>query len=140
MTASTRAATTTARRTPDGHFYGHHASREWAVARPFRIMYPPVRQFESRQLELEQRLGIEPRMRRQPQPAGAPPRYKVALLTWAAAYAVITLVLAVLGSTMAAWPLAVRTLVLSLTMVVTLTWLVMPRLTRVFATWLHAGA
>jgi antibiotic biosynthesis monooxygenase (ABM) superfamily enzyme len=37
---------------------------------------------------------------------------------------------------MTAWPLALRTLVLSATMVVTLTWVVMPRLTRLFQPWL----
>jgi hypothetical protein len=103
-------------------------------------MYPPVRQFESRRLELEQRFGVEPRRRPTRRRATTPPRYKVALLTWVAAYAVITLLLAALGSVMAAWPLPVRTLVLSAAMVATLTWLVMPRLTRVFATWLHSGA
>jgi uncharacterized protein len=71
-----------------------------------------------------------------PPPLIVPPRYKVALLTWAGAYALITLIFALLGPAMAAWPLALRTLVVSATMVVVLTWLVMPRLTRLFRTWL----
>jgi antibiotic biosynthesis monooxygenase (ABM) superfamily enzyme len=65
-----------------------------------------------------------------------PPRYKLALLTWAGAYAVITLLLTVLGPAMAPWPLGLRTLVLSTVMVVTLTWLVIPVLTRLFRKWL----
>jgi len=65
-----------------------------------------------------------------------PPRYKLALLTWAGAYAVITLLLTVLGPAMAAWPLGLRTLVLSALMVVTLTWLVIPALTRLLRNWL----
>jgi antibiotic biosynthesis monooxygenase (ABM) superfamily enzyme len=68
---------------------------------------------------------------------GAPPRYKIALLTWAGAYAVITPMLAVLGPAMASWPLVVRTLVLSVAMVGALTWLIMPRLTRLFGAWLR---
>jgi uncharacterized protein len=68
----------------------------------------------------------------------APPRYKLAVLTWAGAYGVITLVLALLGPAIASWPLVLRTLVLSVTMVVTLTWVIMPRLTRLFGGWLHA--
>jgi uncharacterized protein len=63
-------------------------------------------------------------------------RFKVALLTWGAAYAVITLVLAILGPTMEGWPLGVRTLVLSLLMVAALTWVVMPALTKLFGPWL----
>jgi antibiotic biosynthesis monooxygenase (ABM) superfamily enzyme len=54
-------------------------------------------------------------------PTQAAPRYKVALLTWAAAYALITTFLALLGPTIAGWPLALRTLVLSVTMVAALT-------------------
>jgi len=65
-----------------------------------------------------------------------PPRYKLALLTWAGAYSLITLILMLLGPVMATWPLALRTLVLSVTMVAALTWFVMPRLTRVFRPWL----
>jgi uncharacterized protein len=71
-----------------------------------------------------------------PAPA-RPARYKMALLTWAAAYAVITPTLALLGPAMASWPLVARTLVLSVTMVVALTWLIMPRLTRLFGAWLR---
>jgi uncharacterized protein len=71
----------------------------------------------------------------QPRPT-PPPRYKLALLTWAGAYGVITLLLAVLGPAMAAWPLPLQTLLLSVLMVATLTWLVIPSLTRLFRGWL----
>jgi antibiotic biosynthesis monooxygenase (ABM) superfamily enzyme len=49
---------------------------------------------------------------------------------------VITLMLAVLGPAMAAWPLPLRTLLLSATMVVALTWLVVPALSRLCRRWL----
>ena len=67
-----------------------------------------------------------------------PPRYKMALLTWIGAYAVITLILGVLGDTIAAWPLLLRTLLVSVVMVVLLTWLVIPAMTRLFRGWLRA--
>lgn len=69
-------------------------------------------------------------------PSGPPPRHKMALLTWPAAWALITLVLWALGPAMGGWPLPLRTLVLSVFMVVGLTWFVIPYLTRVFAGWL----
>jgi uncharacterized protein len=72
-------------------------------------------------------------------PAAAPPRYKLALLTWAGAYAVITLILVVLGPAMAPWPLPLRTLLISGLMVVALTWAVIPLLTRLFRRWLTTG-
>jgi antibiotic biosynthesis monooxygenase (ABM) superfamily enzyme len=70
------------------------------------------------------------------QRAPAPPRYKLALLTWAGAYSVITAILGLLGPSMATWPLPLKTLLLSVMMVVTLTWLVIPSLTRLFKGWL----
>ena len=96
-------------------------------------MYPPVRQFETRALEVERELARRAALTRP-----APPRYKLALLTWAGAYALITAILALFGHTLAAWPLMLRTLVLSSAMVAGLTWIVMPRLTRLFGPWLHA--
>jgi len=93
-------------------------------------MYPPVRQLPTRRRRY-------PAPRPNGAPAG-PPRYKLAVLTWAGAYVVITVMLALLGPVFASWPLVLRTFVLSVTMVVALTWVVMPRLTRLFGGWLQA--
>src|SRR5687768_9323437 len=99
-------------------------------------MYPHVTQFETRQQELDRELDSMRESARaerhstRPRTPGAFPRHKLALLTWAGAYALITLILALLGPAMAAWPLPLRTFVLSVTMVAGLTCLVMPRLTR----------
>jgi antibiotic biosynthesis monooxygenase (ABM) superfamily enzyme len=72
----------------------------------------------------------------EPQRNAAPPRYKLALLTWAGAYTVITAILALLGPSVATWPLPLQTLLISVIMVITLTWLVIPSLTRLFRGWL----
>jgi uncharacterized protein len=69
-----------------------------------------------------------------------PPRYKLALLSWIGAYAVITLILAVLGPTMVTWPLALRTLLLSALMAPAMTWVVIPALTRLFSPWLTSAS
>ncbi len=66
----------------------------------------------------------------------APPRHRLALLTWLGAYPVITAILGVLGPQMVRWPLAVRTLVVSILMVTVLTWVVMPGLTSLLRGWL----
>jgi antibiotic biosynthesis monooxygenase (ABM) superfamily enzyme len=71
----------------------------------------------------------------QTQPA-APPRYKLALMTWVGAYAAITLILGVLGPTIASWPLPLRTLLISALMVSALTWVISPTLARLFRGWL----
>jgi len=71
-------------------------------------------------------------------PPARPPRYKSALLTWAGAYGLITLILYLLGPTMTAWPLVLRTLAISVLMVTALTWIVLPALMRLFRAWLLA--
>jgi antibiotic biosynthesis monooxygenase (ABM) superfamily enzyme len=63
----------------------------------------------------------------------------MALLTWAGAWVMITLILWLLGPAIAAWPLVLRTLAISVLMVLALTWVVIPNLTRVFARWLRAA-
>jgi antibiotic biosynthesis monooxygenase (ABM) superfamily enzyme len=72
-----------------------------------------------------------------PLPPAAPPRYKVALLTWLGAYPVITIVLGVLGPVTARWPLPLRTLLISGLMIVALTWGVLPTLGYVLRGWLR---
>ena len=104
-------------------------------------MYPnrtPIMQFETRKGRLaRERVAIHhAESAASSRAAGAAPRYKLALLTWIAAYALITTFLALFGPTIADWPLALRTLVLSVTMVAALTWVIMPRLTRLFRPWL----
>ncbi len=69
-----------------------------------------------------------------------PPRYKLALLTWSAAFPVITLILALLGPVIAPWPLPLRTLLISGLMVLTLSWAVVPVLVRLFGPWLMPRA
>jgi hypothetical protein len=60
----------------------------------------------------------------------------MALLTWAGAWTMITVILWLLGPATAAWPLPLRTLVISVLMVLALTWVVIPSLTHLFAGWL----
>jgi uncharacterized protein len=72
-------------------------------------------------------------------PPAAPPRYKLAVLSWAGAYGVITLILWLLGPAIAGWPLVLRTLLISVLMVNALTWVVLPALTRLFRGWLLAA-
>jgi antibiotic biosynthesis monooxygenase (ABM) superfamily enzyme len=110
------------------------------------LVYPHVTQPQTRRQALARELhAVRERARAGrdaavTRPHAGPPRYKLALLTWAGAYALITLTLALLGPVMASWPLALRTLVLSVTMVVALTWFVMPRLTSIFRVWLSPSA
>jgi antibiotic biosynthesis monooxygenase (ABM) superfamily enzyme len=73
---------------------------------------------------------------REQHPVPRPSRPRMALLTWLGAYSVISLILYLLSPFIADWPLLARTAVLSGLMVVTLTWAVLPPLTRLFRGWL----
>jgi len=99
-------------------------------------MYPPVRQLRPSG-PVEPWARAEARERAAQARAAKPPRYRQALLTWVAAYPIITAILALLGPEIAGWPLALRTLVISVLMVGALTWIIMPTLTRAAGRWLR---
>ena len=69
-------------------------------------------------------------------PHGRRPRWKLALLTWLGAYAVILLVLAIAGPAIADWPVALRALLLSGIMIAAMTWVIVPSMMRLFRPWL----
>ena len=82
--------------------------------------------------------GLEtwfPRPSRPGEPA--PPRYKMAAVTWLAVYPLITLILLLAGPVLSVLPMLLRTLVLTAVMVTLMTYVVMPRMTRLFSFWLY---
>ena len=67
-----------------------------------------------------------------------PRRYKLFLLTWIAIYPIITGILWLFGSFLIPLPLPLRTLILTVLLVYLMTYIVMPRLQRLFRRWLNA--
>lgn len=65
-----------------------------------------------------------------------PPRYKVFLLTWLAIYPLITGIFLLLGPWLMQLPLLLRTLLLTGVLVYLMTYIVMPRLMKLFQNWL----
>lgn len=68
-----------------------------------------------------------------------PPRYKVFLLTWLAIYPLITGIMLLLGDWLNRLPLLLRTLLLTGLLVYLMTYVVMPKLMKVFDSWLFKG-
>ena len=66
----------------------------------------------------------------------APPRYKMAVVTWLAVFPLITAIFVVFRPVLSQLPFLLRTLVLTLVMVTLMTYVVMPRMTRLFSFWL----
>ena len=67
----------------------------------------------------------------------APPRYKMAVVTWIAVFPLATAIFAVTQPLLGGLPVVIRTLVFTLIMVTTMTYVVMPRMTRLFSFWLY---
>jgi antibiotic biosynthesis monooxygenase (ABM) superfamily enzyme len=68
--------------------------------------------------------------------APRPARSRQALVTWIGIFPLISLLLWVGGPYIATWPLVLRTLVISVTLVGLMTYVLMPRLTKWFAKFL----
>jgi antibiotic biosynthesis monooxygenase (ABM) superfamily enzyme len=71
--------------------------------------------------------------------ASPPPPYKMALVTWVTIFPLITLVVAVSAPLVGGWPLVARLAVTTGVTVPLMTWVVMPRVTRLLHRWLYPG-
>ena len=69
----------------------------------------------------------------------APPPYKMAILTWATIFPLITLVVVVLTPLIGTLPLVVRLGITTLATVPLMTWIAMPRVTWLLRRWLYPG-
>lgn len=70
-------------------------------------------------------------------PTSAPPRWKVAAVTWLGIFPTVYLLFVLLDPLLRGWPLPVRVLVLTILVVALMTWLVAPWLSRRFQGWLY---
>jgi uncharacterized protein len=67
----------------------------------------------------------------------APPRYKMAIVTWIAVFPLATAIFALTYPLLGELPTVIRTLVFTIIMVTLMTYVVMPRMTRLFSFWLY---
>jgi uncharacterized protein len=70
-------------------------------------------------------------------PATPPPPYKMALVTWITIFPLITLVAVVLGPLIGGLALVARMAITSAVIVPIMTWVAMPRVTRLLRGWLY---
>ena len=67
----------------------------------------------------------------------APPRYKMAVVTWLAVFPTVLVIFTLFGPLLNLLPTVLRTLLFTLTMVTLMTYVIMPRMTRLFSFWLY---
>jgi uncharacterized protein len=72
-------------------------------------------------------------------PLMPPPRWKMAIVVFVAAYTTSMLSRSLLGFLLSDWPLTASTLVYSTILVISLTYLLLPILSRIFKRWLYPG-
>jgi antibiotic biosynthesis monooxygenase (ABM) superfamily enzyme len=68
-----------------------------------------------------------------------PPRWKVAVVTWLGIFPTVYLLFLLTGDLLRSWSLLPRTVLLTLVVVVVMTWGVAPQLTKVLRPWLFAS-
>lgn len=112
----------------------------WLESDEARRCYARIAAHEARPAQLERATGLEAWFETplSAATAPAPPRRKIAIATWMASFPVITFWSLLLHPWLGDAPLVVRALVLSGLMVVSLTYVVMPLLTKWLAPWLFA--
>ncbi len=66
-----------------------------------------------------------------------PPRYKMAIVTWLAVVPVVAVIFSLFGQWLNLLPTLLRALVFTAFMVTLMTYVIMPRVTRLFAFWLY---
>ncbi len=70
-------------------------------------------------------------------PLGQPPRWKVALVTWLGICPTVYVLFLILDPLLTFWPLFARVATLTLCVVLLMTWVVAPQLTRLLRPWLY---
>jgi antibiotic biosynthesis monooxygenase (ABM) superfamily enzyme len=65
-----------------------------------------------------------------------PPKWKMALLTWVAVFPMVLILLDLFSKLLPSFPLALKVLFVTITLVTLLTWFLLPNLTKIFKKWL----
>lgn len=70
-------------------------------------------------------------------PVQPPPRYKMTFVSWLALYPAVTAIFFVCGDWLTTLPLLLRTLIVTGTVMLLMSYVLMPRMTRWFSPWLY---
>ena len=119
--------------------FDHESSmRAWETSEERRRWLEESRPLLQEDEKVRVLTGLETWFTLPSKPAEAPPpRYKMAVVTWLAVFPLITTIFLALGPVLNQLPTLLRSLVLTVIMVSLMTYIVMPRMTRLFSFWLY---
>ncbi|QGJ68863.1 Antibiotic biosynthesis monooxygenase [Planctomycetales bacterium 10988] len=116
-------------------FLSEEDSKEFYNSELFQEWQTEIRELVEQEPDVRRLHGLEAFFRGQHHP---PPRWKMALVTWVGVFPSIYIWSLLLRSPLSGYPQIVTMFVLTVVMVITLTWFVMPILTRLARPWLQA--
>jgi uncharacterized protein len=119
-------------------FDGYENLKTWMTSRDREYWLTQAEPLVESEPHVQQISGLEAWFSIPGQPLKTPPRYKTALLTWAAVYTLINLLSIFLSPLLRSLPPLIISLITSGIMVGLLTYVIMPRVTRLFSFWLYA--
>lgn len=111
--------------------------KAWMTSRDRQDWIDRAQPFVAADAHLRQVNGLEAWFSLPGQVTKAPPRYKMALLTWAAVYVLITTLNRVVAPLLQTFPNWIATLIICGITVGLLTYTVLPQITRLFKRWLY---
>jgi antibiotic biosynthesis monooxygenase (ABM) superfamily enzyme len=109
----------------------------WMASRDREYWLTQAQPFVQTNSHIQVLSGLEAWFSLPNQPLKTPPRYKTALLTWGAVYVLINILNIFLTPVLHSLPSLLVSLIISGVMVGLLTYVVMPRVTRLFSRWLY---
>lgn len=119
-------------------FDGYENLKTWMTSRDRQYWLTQAESLVESEPHVQQISGLEAWFSIPGQPLKTPPRYKTALLTWAVVYTLINLLSIFLSPLLRSLPPLIISLITSGIMVGLLTYVIMPRITRLFSFWLYA--
>lgn len=129
---------------PDEHEYRivykfDHLShlRQWEASEEQLKWSTRMLAFQQQEPETQVTTGLEAWFTVPGQQKSAPPRYKTALLTWLAAFPIVTILYLLFGSFLTSLHFVLRALLLTAILIALLNWIVMLLLTHLFIGWLY---
>ncbi|MGJ5629099.1 antibiotic biosynthesis monooxygenase [Nostoc sp. CALU 1950] len=118
-------------------FDGYENLKVWMTSREREYWLNQGKHLVESDAYVQQICGLEAWFSLPGQPLKTPPRYKIALLTWGAVYVLINLLSTFIVPLLRGLPPLIISLIVTITMVLLLTYIVMPRVSRLFSFWLY---